>query len=51
MLVLVLAAGGMNLMLEGREPFERLIWFELMLALGIFVATGFLTSLPPPANT
>lgn len=50
MLVLVLATGGINLMLAGREPFERLIWFELILALGIFVATGFLTSLPPPAD-
>ncbi len=50
MLVLLLATGGLNLMLEGREPFERLIWLELILALGIFVATGFLTSLPPPAD-
>ncbi len=50
MLVLVLATGGINLMLEGREPFERLIWIELILALGIFVATGVLTSLPPPAD-
>jgi copper transport protein len=45
----VLALGGANFMLGGREPFERLVVVELGLALGVFVATGFLTSLPPAA--
>jgi copper transport protein len=43
----VLALGGANFMLRGREPFERLVVVELLLALGVFIATGFLTSLPP----
>jgi copper transport protein len=45
----VLALGGANLMLRGREPFERLVVVELVFVLGVFVATGFLTSLPPAA--
>lgn len=49
LLVLVSAVGGANLILRGRRPFDRLIVVELVLALGIFAATGFLTSLPPPA--
>jgi copper transport protein len=46
--VFTFAAGGINLMLQGREPFDRMVGAELLLALGVFVATGFLTSLPPP---
>jgi len=49
LLVLVSAVGGANLMPRGRRPFDRLIFVELVLALGIFAATGFLASLPPPA--
>ena len=45
--ILLLAAGGVNLVLEGRGPFGRIVGGELILAVGILVATGFLTSLPP----
>jgi copper transport protein len=47
LLVPLLAAGGINLVGRGRGPFDRMVGFELVLALGIFVATGFLTTLPP----
>jgi copper transport protein len=47
LLIFLLALGVQNLRLQGREPFGRLVSFELVLAIGIFVATGFLTSLPP----
>jgi copper transport protein len=50
-LPLVLAIGACNLLLRGRGPFGRLIIVELLLALGLFVATGFLTSLPPASGT
>jgi copper transport protein len=45
--VLLLVAGGVNLVLEGRGPFGRIVGGELILAILIFVATGFLTTLPP----
>ena len=45
--VLLFAAGGVNLVLGGRSPFERVVRLELILAVLIFVATGFLTTLPP----
>jgi copper transport protein len=45
--VLLFAAGGVNLVLGGRGPFERVVRLELILAVLIFVATGFLTTLPP----
>jgi copper transport protein len=51
LLVFVLAIGVCNLLLRGRGPFGRLIIVELLLALGLFVATGFLTSLPPASGT
>lgn len=44
---LVLTTGAANFLLSGRGPFGRLIAVELLLALGLFLATGFLTSLPP----
>jgi copper transport protein len=47
LLVFLLAVGAANLLLQGRGPFERLVGLELALALGIFAATGLLTSLPP----
>ncbi len=47
LLIFVLALGAQNLRLRGRGPFSRLVSTELLLAIGIFVATGFLTSLPP----
>jgi copper transport protein len=50
MLTLLLAVGASNLLLRGRGPFGRLVVVELLLALGLFVATGFLTSLPPPGG-
>ena len=47
LLIFLLALGAQNLRLRGRGPFGRLVSAELVLAIGIFVATGFLTSLPP----
>lgn len=47
LLVFLLATGSANLLLQGRGPFERPVGLELALALGILVATGLLTSLPP----
>jgi copper transport protein len=47
LLTFVLAIGSANFLLRGREPFGRLVVVELLLALGVFIATGFLTSLPP----
>jgi len=49
--VLLFAAGGANLVLNGRGPFGRIVGVELVLAVGVFVATGFLTSLPPAASS
>jgi copper transport protein len=47
LLVLLLAAGAVNLVSRGRGPFDRVVHFELALAICVFVATGFLTTLPP----
>jgi copper transport protein len=47
LLVLLLAAGAVNLISRGRGPFDRVVHFELALAICVFVATGFLTTLPP----
>jgi copper transport protein len=47
LLVPLLAAGGINLVARGRGPFDRVVRFELILAVFIFVVTGFLTTLPP----
>jgi copper transport protein len=46
-LIFLLGLGAQNLRLRGREPFDSLVRYELALAAAIFVATGFLTSLPP----
>ena len=51
MLSLLLGVGASNFLLRGRGPFGRLVVVELLLALGLFVATGFLTSLPPASST
>ncbi len=51
LLAFVLVIGACNLLLRGRGPFGRLVVVELLLALGLFVATGFLTSLPPASST
>lgn len=51
LLAAVLAVGASYLLLRGRGPFGRLIVVELLLALALFVATGFLTSLPPASGT
>jgi copper transport protein len=48
LMVLLLATGGINLIDKGRGPFHRMVGLELVLAIGIFVAAGFLTSVPPP---
>jgi copper transport protein len=47
LLMFVLAIGAANFLLRGRGPFGRLVVVELLLALGLFIATGFLTTLPP----
>jgi copper transport protein len=47
LLIFLLALGAQNLRLRGRGPFNRVVSTELILAIGIFVATGFLTSFPP----
>jgi copper transport protein len=47
LLAFVLSIGGVNFLLRGRGPFGRLVFVELLLALGLFAATGFLTTLPP----
>ena len=47
LLALLLAAGAVNLISRGRGPFGRVVRFELALAICVFVATGFLTTLPP----
>jgi uncharacterized membrane protein len=43
----LLTVGGANFVLAGRGPFEQLLRVELAVAIGVFAATGFLTSLPP----
>jgi copper transport protein len=50
LLILLLAVGAPNLLLRGRGPFGLLVVIELLLGLGLFVATGFLTSLPPASS-
>jgi putative copper export protein len=47
LLTLVFALGGASFLLRSHGPFGRLVGAELILALAIFMATGFLTSLPP----
>jgi copper transport protein len=47
LLVVLLAAGAVNLVSRGRGPFGRVVRLELALAICVFVATGFLTTLPP----
>jgi putative copper export protein len=49
LMIFLLAAGGMNLLDRGEdEAFGRVVGLELVLAILVFVATGFLTTLPPP---
>jgi copper transport protein len=50
LLTLLLSVGASNFLLRGRGPLGRLVVVELLLALGLFVATGFLTSLPPASS-
>ena len=50
LLSLLLTIGASNFLLRGRGPFGRLVVLELLLALGLFVTTGFLTSLPPASS-
>lgn len=50
LMVLLLTIGGINLVDKGRGPFGRMVGAELVLAAGIFIATGFLTSLPPAGS-
>jgi copper transport protein len=47
LLLLLLAAGAVNLVSRGRGPFGRVVRLELVLAICVFVATGFLSTLPP----
>jgi putative copper export protein len=50
LVVLLLVAGSISLVLDGREPFRRVVGAELILAITILVVTGFLTSLPPATD-
>src|ERR687889_1027791 len=50
LLSLLLGVGASNFLLRGRGPFGRLVVLELLLALALFVATGYLTSLPPASG-
>jgi putative copper export protein len=47
--VVLLAAGGINLLDRGRGPFGRMVGAEFLLAALILLAVGFLSSLEPPA--
>jgi copper transport protein len=47
MAAMLLAVGGINYMDKGDGPLGRMVGLELAIAGGIFVAAGFLTSLPP----
>lgn len=47
LLLPVLALGGYNLLRRGDGPFRRAVATELALMTAIFLAAGFLTSLPP----
>lgn len=44
----MLPIGLMNLLDKGRDPFSSMVVLELVLAFGVFAATGFLSSLPSP---
>lgn len=44
----MLPTGAINMIDRGGGPFERMVYAELILAFGVFVATGFLSTLPPP---
>ncbi len=44
----MLPIGAINLLDKGRDPFSSMVVLELILAFGVFAATGFLSSLPPP---
>lgn len=48
LIVFLLVTGGINLIDKGDGPFGRMVGAELVLAVAIFIAAGFLTSLPPP---
>jgi copper transport protein len=49
MVALILPIGAINLMDRGRnDSFGRMVGAEVILALGVFIATGFLTGLTPP---
>ena len=47
LVALMLAAGGINLVDGGKGPLGRMVGAELVLAIGVLVAAGFLTTLPP----
>lgn len=44
----MLAIGAINMFDRGSDPFSRMVGFELVLAFFVFVATGFLSTVPPP---
>ncbi|AHY46485.1 Putative copper export protein [Rubrobacter radiotolerans] len=48
LLVVLLTVGAINALDRGGEPFGRMVRAEGLLVLGVFVATGFLSTLPPP---
>ncbi|QIN79376.1 hypothetical protein GBA65_13605 [Rubrobacter marinus] len=47
LVALMLAAGGINLIDNGKGPLGRMVGAELVLAFGVLLAAGFLTTLPP----
>lgn len=47
LLVPILGIGAYNFTRKGRGPFRRMVLAELGVVLGIFLAVGFLTTLPP----
>ena len=47
LVALMIAAGGINLVDGGKGPLGRMVGAELVLAVGVLVAAGFLTTLPP----
>lgn len=48
MVVFMFPIAAINLMDRGEGPFGRMVGAELFLSFAVFVATGFLTTLPPP---
>lgn len=48
LVLIMLPVGAINMMDRGKDPFGRMVGAELALVFAVFIATGFLTSIPPP---